>query len=141
MPHGVLMSPSTAAVIARKEQVMPVPAPPQTVTVSYINNAITVDPAELNLPNTGGASGTSYEISFQLDTQESVLITEIGPNSDTPPQFSVTGLPGTNPIVTFTNTSLTSTDTFHYSVSVGTEENPRIATTVDPEMMIPPPNG
>lgn len=126
----------------------PVPADPQTITVIFtlqgstppFTATFTFDPADpLTLPNIGGTSGTSYTVTFHLDTTESAVFkAEVQDAPHPPPHLTVISGDETRDLtIGFDNEGLTAQDTFHYEVTVLARGHS--FTSHDPELVIPPP--
>lgn len=128
----------------------PVPADPQTITVSFtlqgetppFTATFTFDPPDpLTLPNIGGTSGTSYTVTFHLDTTVSGAVLKAATHdviADPPPHLTVISGDETQHLtIGFDNEGLPAQDTFHYEVTVLARGDS--FTSTDPELVIPPP--
>ena len=102
----------------------------------------------LMLPIPQEASGTMYDVTFNLDTNvNEAKISRIDVLSGQPPDYTPGTLPSINPTISFTNTGLSDTDKFNYEITVTIPDPQSLTgavltfTSADPEMQIPPPNG
>jgi hypothetical protein len=129
------------------------PAPIQTINVYFLQYNLLAgtapvfvflyNPTILTLPNTGGAAGTSYQVTFNLvsNIPGATLSTENTVSGAPPSGIAPSGQGTTQLTILFTNVGITGTVNTSFNYTLTVTANGTTYTSDDPELEIPPPNG
>lgn len=128
-------------------------AEPQTIQVYFVKFnppspllpmfSFIFNPSRLTLPNLGGNTPTTYQVTFELTSNiPGVTISMIDnvPGTEAPPGLEVSDLNTASPTITFNNQGLTVTDPYHYRITIQVPGASLPFTSDDPELEIPPPS-
>lgn len=130
--------------MANRQEIEPVPAPLETVAVTFTLNGdeshhFQFNPSPLNLPNTGGTITTLYTVTFNLTSNipDATLVSENTVTGGDGRTIETSGSGTSQLTIRFDNAGLHAPDSLGYTMTV--RANGRSFTSPDPEIIIPPP--